>query len=62
MVHDCMKQKLNIIKEEIKNVREVIGIESPFLNKKQTCRITSDALAMQQVRIARYIKPALFAL
>ena len=27
-----------LIKEEIKNVREVIGIESPFLNKKKNCR------------------------
>lgn len=27
-----------LIKEEIKNVREVSGVDSPFLNKKQTCR------------------------
>jgi len=27
-----------LIKEEIKNVREVSGADSPFLNKKQTCR------------------------
>jgi excisionase family DNA binding protein len=27
-----------LITEEIKNVREVSGADSPFLNKKQTCR------------------------
>lgn len=49
----------NLIKSEVKNVRESVGADSPFLNKKQTCeylKISNNTLDLWIAMGLPYIK------